>query len=48
MHSVVQQVVDDGQMFEIMQDHAKNIITGELGQYKHGCGCQLHVAARLR
>lgn len=30
MLGVVQQVVDDGQVFEIAQDYAKNIITGEL------------------
>lgn len=28
MLGVVQQVVDDGQVFEIAQDYAKNIITG--------------------
>jgi len=28
MLGVVQQVVDDGQVFEIMKDYAKNIITG--------------------
>jgi hypothetical protein len=31
MHAVVGQVVDDGQLFEIMPDFAKNIITGEAG-----------------
>lgn len=28
MHDVIQQVVDDGEMFEIQPDHAKNIVCG--------------------
>lgn len=28
MHDVIQQVVDDGELFEIHPDHARNIVTG--------------------